>query len=154
MPDPVSRATVEAFYAAYVSGDPARIDAMLDENVEWHVTGPVDVIQVCGSWQGRAAVTERFARLVPRVISSRKLEIEYLLIDGDKSALFGRMTYRHCASGRTISHRTSHIVHYRAGKVVYFRVVSDSFDAAEQFLGHRLEVGGDDSSARGEFVAV
>jgi ketosteroid isomerase-like protein len=154
MPEPVSRATVEAFYEAYMSGDPERIGALLDDDVEWHVTGPVDIIQVCGSWRGRRAVVERFARLVPRVISSRSLHIEHLLIDGDKSAMFGRMTSRHCTSGRVISHRASHIARYRGGKVVFFCVVSDSFDAAEQYLGHRLSADAALSPAPGELIAV
>jgi ketosteroid isomerase-like protein len=154
MTEPVSRANVEAFYAAYVSGVPGRIEAFLDDDVEWHVTGPVDVIQVCGSWYGRAAVIDRFARLVPSVISARKLDIEELLVDGDRSAMFGRMSSRHCPSGRVISHRVSHIVRYRDSRVVYFRVVNDSFDAAEQFLGHRINVGEEGANAGGDLVAI
>lgn len=154
MHDPVSRATVDAFYEAYISGDPERIGRLLDDNVEWHVTGPVDAIQVCGSWHGRAAVIDRFARLVPRILSVRKLDIETLLVDGASSAMFGRMTSRHCASGRTISHRAAHIARYRDGKVIYFRVITDSFDAAEQFLGRRLVLGDAPATIDGELVAV
>jgi len=153
MTETVSRATVEAFYLAYTSGDPDRIGAVIHDDVEWHVTGPVDAIQVCGSWHGRAAVVDRFAQLVPRILSSRKLDIEHLLVDGDRSAMFGRMTTRHRPSGRVISHRASHIARYRDGKVVYFRIVSDSFDAAEQFLGHRLNIG-DRAPDSGDIVAL
>ena len=48
MTEPVSRATVEAFYRAYVSRDPHQIGAILDDDVEWHVTGPAEAISICG----------------------------------------------------------------------------------------------------------
>ena len=154
MTEPVSRATVDAFYQAYASGDPDRIGAMIDDDVEWHVNGPVEVIRVCGTWRGRAAVVDRFARLVPRILSSRHLEIEDLLVDGDRSAMFGRFISHHRQSGRVISHRISHIAHYRNGKVVSFRVVNDSFDAVEQFLGHPLDLGDAAEPRRGDLIAI
>ena len=42
MTEPVSRAEVEAFYEAYRSRDPQRIAEFLDDDVEWHIGGPVD----------------------------------------------------------------------------------------------------------------
>jgi ketosteroid isomerase-like protein len=155
MTEPVSRTAVEAFYRAYISRDPEQIGAMLDDNVEWHVNGPAEVIKICGFWRGKAAVIERFARLVPELIAVKHIEIEHLLVDGDSSAMFGRITSRHRDSGRVISHRVSHIARYRNNKVVYFRVVNDSFDAAEQFLGHRLSVTGTATTrADDELIAV
>ena len=154
MTEAVPRAAVEAFYRAYISRDPQRIGAALDDDVEWHVNGPAEVIKICGSWRGKAAVVERFSGLVPQVIAFKALEIEHLLVDGDQSAMFGRITCRHRDTGRVISHRVSHIVRYRNGKVVYFRVVNDTYDAAEQFLGHRLTVADATARAEGDLIAI
>jgi len=154
MPEAVARAAVEAFYRAYISRDPQRIGATLDDDVEWHVNGPSEVIKICGFWRGKAAVVDRFSGLVPQVIAFKSLEIEHLLVDGDSSAMFGRITTQHRESGRVISHRVSHIVRYRDGKVVYFRVVNDTFDAAEQFLGHRLNVEDAPPIAEGDLIAI
>ena len=154
MTEAVSRAAVDAFYEAYASRDPQRIGAVLDDDVEWQVNGPSEVIKICGYWRGKAAVIDRFTRLVPQVIAFKKLDIEHLLVDGDHSAMFGRITSRHRDSGRTISHRVSHIVRYRNGKVASFRVINDTFDAAEQFLGHRLSLNDGPAPADGEFVSV
>ena len=118
MNEPVTRAVVEAFYKAYVSRDPRRIGEFLDDNVEWHIAGPVEVMQVCGQWRGKDAVIDRFARAIPQVIDFKRLDLECLLVDGDCSALFGRIICRHVASGRTISHRVAHFARYRGGKVV------------------------------------
>jgi ketosteroid isomerase-like protein len=153
MTEPVSRSTVDAFYRAYISRDPLQIGATLDDDVEWHVTGPVEVITVCGFWRGKAAVVERY-RLQPEAIAVKRIDIEHLLVDGDSSAMFGRITSLLRDSGRVISHRVAHIVRYRNGKVVYFSVMNDSFDAAEQFLGHRLNVHDTSAQADDELLAV
>ncbi|HXD43856.1 MAG TPA: nuclear transport factor 2 family protein [Pseudolabrys sp.] len=154
MTESVPRAAVEAFYRAYISRDPQRIGAALDDDVEWHVNGPAEVIKICGSWRGKTAVVERFSGLVPQVIAFKALEIEHLLVDGDCSAMFGRLTCHHRETGRVISHRVSHIARYRNGKVAYFRVVNDTFDAAEQFLGHRLNVEDAPGADEGNLIAI
>jgi len=154
MTDSVSRAAVDAFYEAYASRDPQRIGAVLDDDVEWHVNGPTEVIKICGYWRGKAAVIDRFTRLVPQVIAFKKLEIEHLLVDGDQSAMFGRVTSHHRQTGRVISHRVSHIVRYRNSKVASFRVINDTFDAAEQFLGHRIKLDSEPATAEGDLVVV
>jgi hypothetical protein len=44
----------------------------------------------------------------------------------------------HCPTGRQISHRVAHLVRYRDGKVVSYRAMNDSLDAAEQWVGHHI----------------
>lgn len=139
MTAPVTRAEVEDFYRAYDSRDPQRIGACLDENVEWDVFGPSAVMQMCGRWRGRAAVVERFTTAVPSFIEFIRLERECLLVDGDRAAMCGRITSRHRESGRIVSHRVAHFVRFRDGKVVSFRSLNDTLDAAEQFLGHQID---------------
>jgi len=155
MTTPVSRSVVEAFYQAYVSRDPQRIAMFLDDDVEWLVAGPAEVMQVCGRWQGKAAVIDRFARVVPQVIDFKSLHIENLLVDGDQSAMFGRVTSVHRRTGRVISHRVAHVVRYYDDKVVYFRVINDSLDAAEQFIGRTIDLTKDATRANpGEVESV
>lgn len=154
MTSPVPRSAVEAFYQAYISRDPQRIGALLDDGVEWEVAGPVEVMQVCGHWHGKAAVIDHFARVIPQVIDFKSLDIEHLLVDGDRSAMFGRISSVHRRSGRRISHRVAHIARYRDGKVVYFRVVNDSLDAAEQFIGHEIDLTGPADPAHADVIAV
>jgi len=154
MSEAVSRAIVEAFYEAYASRDPERIGACVDDDVEWYVGGPVEVMAVCGAWRGKAAVIDRFASLVPKVIHFKELDIEALLVDGCSSALFGRVSLIQRATGRVIRHRVSHLARYRGGKVVYFRVINDSLDAAEQFVGHRIDLHSDPDDNCGGLIAV
>lgn len=141
MTHPVSRTVVEGFYQAYDSRDPQRIAAFLDDDVEWDVFGPSAVMQVCGQWRGKAAVVERFASQVPRVIEFKRLDRDCLLVDDDRAAMNGRVTSRHRASGRTISRRVAHFIRFRDGKIVSFRAINDTLDAAEQFIGHAIDLG-------------
>ena len=141
MTQPMSRSLVESFYQAYDSRDPQRIAAFLDDDVEWDVFGPAAVMQVCGQWRGKAAVVERFTSLVPRIVEFKCLDRDCLLVDGDRAAMNGRVTSRHRESGRIISHRVAHFVQFRDGKVISFRAINDTLDAAEQFLGHAIDLG-------------
>jgi ketosteroid isomerase-like protein len=153
-PTPAHRATVDAFYRAYATQDPEQIGAVITDDVEWHVAGPVDVMQVAGFWRGKAAVIDRFARVVPRHVKWKSLNIENLLVDGSSSAMFGRISCVHLRTGREICHRTAHIAHYRDGKVFFFRVINDSLDAAEQYVGHRIHLTDDAPPLGGDLFAV
>lgn len=148
------RAVVDAFYRAYISRDPEQIGAMLDEDVEWYVAGPVEVMQVCGRWHGKAAVVDRFARVVPLVVEFKSLEIESLLVDGDQSAMFGKVTCVHRESNRSICHRVAHVVEYRNGKAISFRCINDSLDAVEQFVGHQINFSDVAVPACGDLITV
>lgn len=150
----VPRDVVDAFYQAYISRDAQQIGALIDDKVEWIVAGPAEVMQVCGTWRGKAAVIDRFATQMPKVIRFSRLEIESLLVDGDSSAMFGRIFCVHLASGRSICHRVSHLVRYRDGKVISLRVINDSLDAAEQYVGHHISLTGEDAGLCGDLVAV
>ena len=147
MTHPVSRSLVERFYQDYDSRDPQRIGAFLDDHVEWEVFGPAAVMQVCGQWRGKAAVIDRFASVVPRIIEFKRLDRDCLLVDGDRAAMNGRVISRHCESGRIISHRVAHFIQFRDGEVISFRAINDTLDAAEQFLGHAIDLGAVTSDA-------
>ncbi|MDO8876869.1 MAG: nuclear transport factor 2 family protein [Pseudolabrys sp.] len=141
MSGPVSRTTVEGFYVAYDVNDAERIAAYLDDDVEWIVFGPPALMQVCGQWRGKAAVFDRFSRLLPQLLEFKRFERHFMLVDGDESAACGRIIGKHRASGRIISHRSAHFIRYRDQKVIAFRAVTDSLDAAEQYIGHRIDRG-------------
>jgi hypothetical protein len=111
-------------------------------------------MQVCGSWRGKAAVVDRFARIVPQIIVFKALETKWLLVDGDNSALIGRITCLHRPTGRLIAHRVAHFVRYRHDKVVFFHAINDSLDAAEQFLGHRINLADEGILTGDELVVV
>jgi ketosteroid isomerase-like protein len=140
MTSPVARSEVRAFYQAYASRDPARIAPFLADDVEWLIAGPVDVFPFCGYRRGKAAVIALFAEQIPQVFSFRGFEPEELVIDGDRSATFSRISGILPGTSRVISYRCAQFLRFLNGQVVSFRSIIDSFDAAEQLVGHRIEV--------------
>lgn len=150
----VPRDVVDAFYRAYISRDAQQIGALIDDDVEWLVAGPVEIMQVCGYWRGKAAVMDRFANQIPKIVRFKGLKIESLLVDGDSSAMFGRVSCTHVPSGRSICHRVAHLVRYRDGKVISHRVINDSLDAAEQYVGHQIALTDEAIPMSDDLVAV
>jgi ketosteroid isomerase-like protein len=151
-----TRELVEAFYAAYTGHDSASMAPFLADDVEWTISGPVDVLPFCGTHRGKAAVIELVERGVPSVFSVFSFVLDQMLIDGDRVATLNRVAARG-QGGRVISYRVAHFFRFALGKLVENLTLIDSFDAVEQVLGHPLQVhdapplsAGDD----GELVAL
>jgi ketosteroid isomerase-like protein len=140
MTAPVSRAVVAAFYQAYASRDQAKIAPFIDDNAEWMIVGPIDIFPFCGRRRGKAAVLELFARVVPELLQITGVVTDQLLVDGDCAAALNRLTAIQRSTGRIISYRSAQFVRFRNNKVVDFRSLIDSFDAAEQVLGHHIDI--------------
>ena len=153
MIEPVARATVEAFYKAYAELDAETVGRFLDENVEWTISGPVDVLPFCGTRHGKAAVLDMITRLVPRVFNIFSFVPDAMLVDGDQAATLRRLTAR-SGDGRVISYRLAHFVRFRAGKIIRNLSLIDSFDAVEQVLGHPLDLHGSGRRVTGDLIAV
>ena len=153
MTEPVSRATVEAFYRAYSARNVERTGDFLGDKVDWTISGPIDVLPFCGTYRGKAAVLDMMEHVVPRVLDIVKFEPTTMLIDGDRVATLNRLTARHEGDGRIISYRLAHFLRFRDNKIVENLSLLDSFDAAEQVLGHALTAHEGESST-GNLIAV
>ena len=150
----VSRAVVGAFYEAYASHDTGRIAGLLHDDVEWTVSGPVDVLSFCGVRRGKQAVLDLVDRVVPNLYRVVKFTQDSILLDGDRVATLNRMSGRRCADGRSISYRLAHFLRFKDDKVITLLSLIDSFDAVEQMLGHPLNLPDELHAERGDLVAV
>ena len=140
MGESVSRATVQAFYEALASRDPVRLAQCLADDVEWHMAGPVDLFVFCGYRRGKAAVVDYIGRLVPSMFTIKRFEPEEVVIDGDTAAMINTITSVQKDTGRILTYQTAVFVVFRDGKVVSMKGVADTFDMAEQVVGHRIDV--------------
>jgi ketosteroid isomerase-like protein len=154
MTEPVARAVVEAFYKAYAERDIDSIAPFIDDNVEWTISGPVDVLTFAGTFHGKAAVLDVMARLVPEVFQVFCFVPSMTLVEGDRVATLNRLWAKRTEDGRVISYRLAHFMRFAHGKVVDNLTLIDSFDAVEQVLGHPLAVQADRAGAAGHMVAL
>jgi ketosteroid isomerase-like protein len=141
-----------------VTRDSKRIEPLLDDDVEWMISGPVDVLPFCGQRRGKVAVLEIFDRLVPDTFEVTGFEPQSLLIDADRVAMMSILSAVTPEQSRKISYRVGHFMRFRDEKVVEFCSIIDSFDAAEQVLGHAISVSQhqskSDLTAAGDLIAV
>ena len=152
MDNSVSHALVDAFFAAYATRDSVKIAPFLDEDVEWAVTGPIDLLPFCGEWHGKRAVMRLFAKSLPAVFDDVRVMRDQTLIDGDRVAVLIRLFATLHGSGRPVRYRTAQFYRFRSGKVVSFRAVFDSFNAAEQVNGRPFQIAG--RAERGDVVVL
>jgi ketosteroid isomerase-like protein len=130
---------VQAFYQAYASRNAERIAPLVADHVKWTIVGPSQIFPFCGEHSGKAAVIKLFTETFPNTIQFRHLEPEVMVIDGDRAATFIKVTgYLH-NTGRIITYHCGQFVRFEDDKVVCFRSIIDSFDAAEQALGHHID---------------
>jgi ketosteroid isomerase-like protein len=120
--------------------DPDKLAPYLDDDVDWLISGPVDVLPYCGQRRGKTEVLDNVCRVSPGTFASRGFEIDQLLVHGDYAATLSRFHATHAATGRQISYRCAHFMRFRESKLVWYRGLIDSFDATEQIMGHELDL--------------
>ena len=150
----VSRAVVDTFYAAYAEHDTAELAPLLHDDIEWVISGPVDVLNWCGTRRGKPAVIDLVDRVIPNLFRVVTFSRSSLLLDGDQVATLNRLTARRCVDDRVISFRLAHFMRFKEDRVIANLSLIDSFDAVEQMLGHPLAVHENVALAPGDLVAV
>lgn len=136
----VSAELVREFFAVRVAGDTARMGALIDDDVEWSISGPVDIMPYAGQRRGKQAVLDSVVQQGRKVFEITEVQIEDIVVDGDKAVVRTRLSGIHRPSGRRISYNSAQLLAYRNGKIVRFRAIVDSFDAAEQVLGREIDI--------------
>jgi ketosteroid isomerase-like protein len=136
----ITREFVLDFLRVRKMSDPAQLAPYLDDDVDWRISGPVDVLPQCGQRSGKAEVLDAMCRVSPELFRTREFEIDHLLVHGDYAATLGRFHATHAATGRQISFRSAHYMRFRNDKLVWYRCLIDSFDATEQIMGHELDL--------------
>jgi ketosteroid isomerase-like protein len=134
-----TREIAEAFYRAYTARDTAAMADFLADDVEWTISGPVDVLPFCGTHYGKAAVLDLVENGVPAVFRIFSFALDQMLVDGDRVATLDRLAAR-SRDGRVISYRLAHFLLFEHDRLVENLSLIDSFDAVEQVLGHPLAV--------------
>jgi ketosteroid isomerase-like protein len=137
MADENTRTLVRDLYAAYARGDRERVAALIDDDIDWVIYGPVQVFAFVGARQGKTAVLEALAAIAADYAIER-YQPEVIIVDGDRAAVMSNVAFVQRSTGRTLTFRIANFLRFRAGRLVEFREFADTFDVTEQALGRYI----------------
>jgi ketosteroid isomerase-like protein len=135
----VTHAAVNALYDAYERRDFQRVAALIHDDIDWVIYGPVSIFPFAGPRRGRAQVMEALAGIADQfALESYKREI--VIVEGDRAAVMSDVSFKQRATGRMLRFRIANFLRFQDGRIVEFREFANTFDVVEQALGHELKI--------------
>ena len=128
-----------AFHRAINERQLADIAALLDEDVEWAIYGPIDLFSFFGARRGKPAVLE-VIRQIAENFRVHRFERESIMLGPDTAASMMRYSLTAQDSNKPIAVRIAHFAQFRNGLLTRFRVLVDSFDLVEQTVGYPIHL--------------
>ena len=136
MVEDLNRQRVLNFLDAYYSGDAAAA-ACCDDDFDSITYAPIELFPHLGHKQGREWVAEMI-RTQKKRYSSRKYEIKFMAVDGDKVATIQQISLRKRNDKRVVLLTVGEFFTLRGGLILVHRSFFDSFDLVQQVLGQDL----------------
>jgi ketosteroid isomerase-like protein len=124
---------LDAFYA----GDLPRTLDCFDDEIDIITYAPVELFPHLGHKQGKAWVPEALQTQKKRY-RSRKYEIKFMAVEGDKASVMLRLRMEKRNDRRVVQFDVAEFYTLRNGRIAEFRSFFDSFDLIQQLLGHDL----------------
>jgi ketosteroid isomerase-like protein len=134
-----TRKAVAALYEAYAARDLDKVSALIHDDIEWVIYGPVQVFPFQGPRRGKAQVLDALAT-IGRDYALERYVPTIIIADGDRAAVLSDAAFVQRATGRTMSVRLADFLRFREGRLIEFREFTDTFDAVEQALGKWIDV--------------
>ena len=128
--------TVMAFMGAMGSGDMAKMDELMADDMVWHNEGDTSLPWIGGS-EGKQAIFE-FLGVFSENLQTTKWENEDAFASGDTVAVFGRMNGVTTKSGQETGEFTFALrAKVRDGQVVLWNWFEDSFALSQAYHGRK-----------------
>jgi ketosteroid isomerase-like protein len=128
-----------ALHRALNERQPEDLAALLDEDVDWAIYGPIDMFPFLGARRGKAAVLE-VVRQIADNFQVRRFDRETVMLGVNSASSMMRYSLTALDSNKPVSLRIAHFAQFRDGRLLSIRVLLDSFDLVEQTLGHPLHL--------------
>ena len=128
-----------ALHRAINERQPEELEALIDEDVDWAVYGPIDMFPFLGARRGKAAVLE-VIRQIAENVRVHRFDRESIMLGVDSASSMMRYSLTALDSSKPISLRLAHFAQFRAGRLRSIRVLRDTFDLVEQALGHPINL--------------
>jgi ketosteroid isomerase-like protein len=115
------------------------VDALIDEDVDWALYGPIDMFPFLGARQGKHAVLD-VIRQIANNFHVRRFDRETVMLGIDSASSMLRYSLTALDSDKPISLRVAQFARFRAGRLINMRVLVDTFDLVEQALGRPIHL--------------
>ena len=115
------------------------LEALIDDDVDWAVYGPIDMFPFLGARHGKAAVLE-VCRQIADNVRIHRFDRESVMLGVDSAASMIRYSLTAIDSNKPISLRLAHFAQFKAGRLSSIRVLIDTFDLVEQALGQPIHL--------------
>ena len=137
MGEDLHRQRVLKFLDAYYAGDADTAVACCDEDFDSISYAPIELFPHLGHKQSREWIAEMI-RTQKKRYSSRKYEIKFMAVDGDKVATIQQISLRKRNDKRVVLLGVAEFFTLRGGLILVHRSFFDSFDLVQQLLGQDL----------------
>jgi ketosteroid isomerase-like protein len=117
----------------------ADLEALIDEDVDWAIYGPIDMFPFLGARHGKAAVLDVIMQIADNVRVHR-FDREQVLLGVDSAASMMRYSLTALDSNKPICLRLAQFAQFKAGRLAKIRVLVDTFDMVEQALGRPIHL--------------
>jgi ketosteroid isomerase-like protein len=128
-----------ALHRAINERQPAAVESLIDENVDWAIYGPIDMFPFLGARRGKAAVLEVIRQIADN-IRVHRFERESIMLGVDSASSMMRYSLTVLDSNKPISLRVAHFAQFKADRLTSLRVLVDTFDLIEQALGRPIHL--------------
>jgi hypothetical protein len=115
------------------------LEALIDDDVDWAIYGPIDMFPFLGARRGKAAVLE-VCRQITDNVRVQRFDRESVMLGVDSAACMMRYSLTALDSNRPISLRLAQFAQFKAGRLSNMRVVVDTFDLVEQVMGQAIHL--------------
>ena len=128
-----------ALHRAINERQPQDLEALIDDDVDWAIYGPIDMFPFLGARRGKEAVLE-VIRQIAENIRVHRFDRETVMLGVDSAASMLRYSLTLLDSSKPISMRLAHFAQFKAGRLSSIRVRVDTFDLVEQALGRPIHL--------------
>jgi ketosteroid isomerase-like protein len=115
------------------------LEALIDDDVDWAIYGPIDMFPFLGARRGKEAVLEVIRQIADN-IRVRRFDRESIMLGVESAASMLRYSLTMLDSDKPISLRIAHFAQFKAGRLRSMRVLVDTFDLVEQALGRPIHL--------------
>jgi ketosteroid isomerase-like protein len=115
------------------------LEALIDEDVDWAIYGPIDMFPFFGARHGKEAVLD-VIRQIAENVKIRRFDRESIMLGVESAASMLRYSLTMLDANKPVSLRIAHFAQFRAGRLMRIRILLDTFDLVEQALGHPIHL--------------